>query len=84
MIGNGDKQIGLMNSFDGANHLVTNQGSVSIISFNIQLFSNEIIHNTSTTKSSNILTHMQAICKETWPNMKFLIEKHYKERKRVI
>ena len=30
-IGNGDKHIGLMNSFDGANHLVTNQGSVPII-----------------------------------------------------
>ena len=27
---------------------------------------------------------MQAICKETWPNMKFLIENHYKERNRVL
>ena len=56
-----------MNSFDGANHLVTNQKSVHIISFNIKLFSNEIIHNTSATKSSKILTHMQVICKETLP-----------------
>ena len=31
LIGNGDKQIGLMNSFDEDNHLVTNQGSLPII-----------------------------------------------------
>ena len=42
LLENGDKYIGLMNCFDGANHLVTKEGSVPIISFNMQLFSNDI------------------------------------------
>ena len=78
------KNIGFMNCFDGANHMVTKDASVPIISFNAQMFSNDIIYNSSATNSRNIFTCQQAISKETWTNMKYLVEEHHNERKKVI
>ena len=76
--------MGLMFCYDGANHLVTEDGSTPVISFNAQMFSMDTIEYNSTTASMNILTYKQAMAKENWPNMKFLCKKDYEERDEAI
>ena len=83
-IKNSQEHIGLMNCFDIANQMIKKDVSVPIISFNAQLFSHDIIHNTSSAKSRNIITYKQANAKETWPNIKYLIESDYEERKKIL
>ena len=72
--------LGVMHCYDGANHLVREYGCISVISFNCQVFSRDIVDASSSTCSRNILTWQQATVKETWENLKDLIESHYNER----
>ena len=66
--------------YDGANHLVTEDGSKPVISFNAQLFSKKIIEYNSATYSINCLTYKQAMGKEYWTNMRFVCSVDYEER----
>ena len=57
------RNIGLMNCFDGANHLVTKYGHIPVLSFNSKLCNRDIVLKTSTTASQNIFTWQQAMAK---------------------
>ena len=74
---------GIMNSFYGANHLVKEYGSTSIISFNSKLFSCEIVEAKIFTASKNIFTWQQAMCKTNWTNLSVLLEDHYTDREKI-
>ena len=75
--------IGIMNSFDGENYIVREDGSTYILSFSCQLFNRDIVEGTSSTASENIFTWQQAMCKENWKNLSVLLEDHYTEREQV-
>ena len=61
--------IEVMYSYDVENHLVREDGSTSILSFNCQIFNRDIVHASSSTCSGSILTWKQTTVKETWENI---------------
>ena len=73
-----------MNCYDGANHLVNENGKTSVLSFNAQLFNRDILNNSRSTASSNIFTWQQAMGKENWCNLEGLVKHHYEQRKSII
>ena len=73
----------VMHCYDGANHLVRKDGPAPVLSFNCQIFNREIIHASSCTCSGRILTWQQATVKETWANIKNLLENYYHETLQV-
>ena len=74
------KNIGILNSFDGANHLHNEEGSQPVISCSSQLFSRESLDHGLFSGSEDILTWLQAMGKEDFATMKKLVEAHYRER----
>ena len=72
--------VGLVNCYDGANHLVYENGKTSVLSFNSQLFNRDILDNSSSTSSSNIFTWQQEMAKKNWSNLERLVKHHYEKK----
>ena len=79
-----NKNIGMLNSFDGANHLHTENGKTPIISCNAQLFSRQALDMGLFAASKDIFTHTQAMGNEDFGTMKPIVEEHYQQRDKVI
>jgi len=73
--------IAIIDSFDGANHFVTEDGSISVMSFSSQIVSPQIIQQGYTcAQSINILTWQQVMAKETAQNIFPSVYQHYKKK----
>ena len=71
----------MIDSFDGANHLLTDFGSISLTSYSSQLFSLETFkQGNSTCESHNILTWQQVMANENSKNVLPAVRKHYEEK----
>ena len=73
--------IGVINSFDGAQHVNTDEGITNVTSYSALLFSNETVFNgISTAESSSILTWKQVIGKEEPCSVMASVSNHYNEK----
>ena len=56
--------IGIINCFDGANHMVKQNSSKSVLSFNAQLFTKNTVDTYGSTSSGSIFTWKQVLATE--------------------
>ena len=73
--------MGLVDTFDGAQHLVTDEGITDVTSFSSLMFSNNSYSNgNSIAEYGNILTWKQVVGKEEPSNIISSVKTHYDEK----
>ena len=78
------KKIGVLNSYNGARHLLSMDGDINVISYSSALFCKELYQKKyKPTQSANILTHQQVISDEKASVVLSSIDNLYKEVTKV-